>query len=134
MKIRKEKLVSARLSPDKLERFKTELLARRESLSRELEGSTDAFINDEQSYTDSVDQASADVDKSFAVKLKNRERGVLGEINEALRRIDQGIFGLCERCDDPISEARMRANPSTTLCIDCKAELESEQHRFSGKD
>jgi DnaK suppressor protein len=65
--------------------------------------------------------------------MKNRDRDVLWQIDEALKRIDEGSFGECERCDEPISEARLKANPSTTLCIDCKAELESEEHRFLGR-
>ena len=84
-------------------------------------------------YTDAIDQASADTDKSFAMQMKNRERDTLWQIDGALKRIEEGNFGECERCDEPISEARIRAFPFTTLCIDCKAELESEEQRFPGR-
>ena len=61
------------------------------------------------------------------------DRVILREVDEALRRIENGTFGECERCGDDISEPRLKANPSTTLCIGCKAELESEGQRFSSR-
>lgn len=118
------------LRKEKINKFKKELLARREELTQVLEQATSDFINDDSSYSDSVDQASADTGKSMTLQMKNRERDELKFINEALRRIEIGTFGLCEQCDEPIAEARMKANPATTLCIDCKSENESEEHRY----
>jgi DnaK suppressor protein len=67
--------------------------------------------------------------------MKNRNVATLLEMTEALRRIDRGSFGECERCGEEISEARIRASLLTTLCIDCKAELESESgHRVPGRN
>lgn len=119
------------LRREKLESVKGLLLSRREALARDLRQATQDFIEDEPFYADSVDQASADVDRTLSMNLKNRERGVLKQIDEALRRIESGDFGKCEQCEEEISEARIKAFPFTTLCIDCKAELESEQRRIS---
>lgn len=94
---------------------------------------TEDLINDEISFADSVDQASADADKTLTLQIKNRDRTLLIQLDAALRRIDEGTFGECEQCGEAISEARMKANLATTLCIDCKAELESEQSRFQGR-
>ena len=121
------------LRKEKLESFKKQLTLRRNTLAVELQQATADFINDDEFYSDAIDQASADVDKSLALQMKNRDRDVLWQIDEALRRIEAGSFGTCERCDESISEARIKVAPSTTLCIDCKAELESEQHRFPGR-
>ena len=63
----------------------------------------------------------------------SREREILFQIDAALRRIDEGSFGDCAQCGESIIEARIQAFPFTTLCIDCKAELESEEHRFLGR-
>jgi DnaK suppressor protein len=123
MALRKEKLLT----------FKRDLSARRDALARDLAQATADFINDEPGYADSIDQAAADTDKTLTLQMKNRERNVLWEIDEALRRIESGTFGECERCGESIAEARMKAFPSTTLCIDCKAELESETNRFPGR-
>ena len=121
------------LRKEKLESFRKQLVARRDVIHHGLRVATAQFINDDTVHTDSLDQASAEVDKSFAMQMKNRERETLMQIDEALRRIEAGVFGECERCEDPILEARIRAFPFTTLCIDCKAELESEEHRFPGR-
>jgi DnaK suppressor protein len=123
MSLRKEKII----------KFQKEFLSRRDRLSQTLEQATADFINDDSSYSDSADQASADTGKSITVQMKNRDREELKIINEALRRIDIGTFGLCEECDEPISEARLKVNPASTLCIDCKSELELEEHRYPKK-
>jgi len=114
------------LGKEKLEDFRKLLTSRREVLASELRESTQQLIADEVFYTDTVDQASADSEKALMMKMKDRDRQVLIQIHEALRRIDHGVYGECERCDELISEARLRAFPFATLCIDCKAEMESQ--------
>jgi len=121
------------LRQEKLEGYRTQLLARREALAEDLRQATVQLLNDESVYTDSVDQAAAETDKNLTLHMKNRDRDVLWQIDEAIRRLDDGSYGQCERCEEPISEGRIDAFPFTTLCIDCKAELESEEHRFSGR-
>lgn len=122
------------LRKEKVEGFKKQLLAQRAVLAENLRLATAELINDESVYTDSVDQAAAEVDKNFTLQLKNRERNTLWQIDEALKRLDGGCYGECERCGEAISEGRIEAFPFTTLCIDCKAELESEGHRFPGRN
>jgi DnaK suppressor protein len=119
------------LRKERLESIRKQLLSRRQALATELTRATADFIDDEPSFSDSIDQAAADTDKTLAVHIANRDRNVLSEIDVALRRLEEGSFGECESCGESISDARMKAYPSTTLCIDCKTELESEQQRFS---
>lgn len=123
----------AGLEKKKVEEFRSLLLAQRESLVIGLKQATAELIDDEMNFTDSLDQASADTDRAMTVQMKNRGRDTLLQIDGALRRIDEGSFGACEHCDESISEARIKAFPFTTLCIDCKAELESEESRFPGR-
>lgn len=120
------------LRKEKLAKLRKQLQARREEMAAALRRATAEFIKEEETFSDSVDQASADVDRSFALQMKNRERNILWQIDEALQRMDDGNFGECERCEESIAEARLKAFPFTTLCIDCKAELESE-NRVSGR-
>jgi DnaK suppressor protein len=54
---------------------------------------------------------------------------LINKITEALERIDSGTFGICEVCEEEIGEARLRARPVTTLCIDCKMEQERQEKR-----
>ncbi len=119
------------LPQEKIESFRRELFARREALASGLRQATADLISDDTVYNDSLDQASADTEKSLSVHMKNRDRDILLQIDEALKRISEGSYQFCERCEEPISEARLKAFPFTTFCIDCKAELESEEHRFT---
>ena len=121
------------LRKEKLESFRKMLSERRETMARDIRQATAEMIDDDPSYSDAIDQAAASTDRNMAVQMKNRERAILAQIDEALRRIENGVFGNCERCAESISEARIKAFPFTTLCIDCKAELESEEHRFLGR-
>lgn len=85
---------------------------------------------------DEVDQANADIEQSMRMQLKNRETVALKRINEALRRIDEGVYGECGNCGEAIELRRLQARPTTTLCIACKEEEEKANasvvlgHRF----
>jgi DnaK suppressor protein len=121
------------LRKEKIEGFRRDLFARREAMASDLRQATADFINDDTVYCDTIDQASADMDRTLAWQMKNRDRNILWQIDGALKRIESGCFGQCEHCDESISEARIKAFPFTTLCIDCKAEIESKENRFPGR-
>jgi RNA polymerase-binding protein DksA len=70
------------------------------------------------------DVATATFDREMASTLEENSTHVLGAIDAALARIDDGTFGVCQRCGQPIAEERLEALPWATLCIDCKREQE----------
>ncbi len=76
---------------------------------------------------DPNDRATREADTSRALRLRDRDRKLIGKVEEALARIDAGSFGRCETCGGRISPARLRARPVTTLCIDCKREAELQE-------
>jgi len=117
------------LKQKKLDSFKADLLVRREQITSELHSVNAEFLDDEATYSDSIDQASVETAKSLNLRIKNKGRDALWEIQDALRRIEEGSFGECERCGDDISEARMRARPSAIYCVACQAEIEVEEGR-----
>ncbi len=119
------------LRKEKLERYRRQLFAQRETLARDLRSATQAMIADDVVHADTIDQASQDVDRTLSMLMQNRERSTLQQVDDALRRIDAGIYGNCERCEEEITEARIKVFPFTTLCIECKVELESEENRYS---
>ncbi|MDR1486790.1 MAG: RNA polymerase-binding protein DksA [Deltaproteobacteria bacterium] len=86
-------------------------------------GMTDQTVN----YPDPTDRASIESDRSFILRLRERERMLLTKINEALERIENGEFGTCESCGGEISIKRLEARPVTTLCIDCKKRTEAQE-------
>jgi DnaK suppressor protein len=67
---------------------------------------------------------------AFQGRLRERERGLLAKIEEALQKIEQGVYGECESCGEEIGLKRLEARPVAELCIDCKSEQERmERHQ-----
>ncbi|MBI5562284.1 MAG: RNA polymerase-binding protein DksA [Deltaproteobacteria bacterium] len=85
----------------------------------------------EENFPDPTDRASLETDRNFLLRVKDRERKLITKISEALKRIDDGTYGVCELCGEEISEKRLIARPVTTCCIECKKE-EEEQEKGRG--
>jgi DnaK suppressor protein len=66
-------------------------------------------------------------ERNFELRIRDRERKLIGKIKEALERIDDGSFGICDECGEDISAQRLKARPVTTLCIDCKKRQEKDE-------
>lgn len=77
-----------------------------------------------ENYPDPNDRASLESDRNFELRIRDRERKLIMKMREAIKRIDDGVFGVCDICGGPISEKRLMARPVTTLCIDCKMKQE----------
>lgn len=80
-----------------------------------------------ETFPDVTDQASAEVDQNFVLRLKEREQKLLKKIDEALDRLSTNTYGICERCGQEIPYKRLKARPVTTLCIECKTQQEREE-------
>jgi len=78
-------------------------------------------------FPDPTDRATQESDRTFELRIRDRERKLINKIKEALDRIEEDTFGICEMCGEEISEARLKARPVTTLCIDCKTEQEKKE-------
>ena len=77
-----------------------------------------------------ADQGTDNFDREFALNLVSSEQDVLYEIDDALRRIEMGTYGVCEGCNKAIEKARLMALPFATMCIVCKSEAEKGKTRF----
>lgn len=73
------------------------------------------------------DQATAEVDQHFMLSLKERERNLLKQIDEALARLAANRYGICEECGEEIPLRRLQVRPMTTLCIACKTLQEEDE-------
>ncbi|CCO24975.1 RNA polymerase-binding protein DksA [Maridesulfovibrio hydrothermalis] len=83
-----------------------------------------------ETYADPADRATAESDRAFTLRLRDRERKLIKKIQKAIKRLEDGDFGICHACGDDISIARLKARPVTTLCIACKnSQEEEEQNR-----
>lgn len=106
--------------------FFRELLTRRlEELLMEAEKTKNTVKAAEESSSDPMDQASNWSERDFLLRLRDRESRLIFKIKEALERIENGTFGVCEECGEEISLKRLRARPMATLCIHCKHEQEA---------
>jgi DnaK suppressor protein len=103
----------------KLLRQKEALLSEAESALNELPGQT--------IFPDLGDQATAETDRNFMLRLRGREQRLLKKIEEAIDRIDNGAFGICDDCGNEIDIKRLDARPVTTMCIECKTLQEEEE-------
>jgi DnaK suppressor protein len=117
------------MSPDELEYFRKLLTEQLEALSQDTSKTASHMTKREMSSGDISDQAAAESDTDFLLRIRDRELKLAGKIREALGRIDEGTYGICEACGQEISMQRLRVRPVTTLCIDCKTLQEEEEHR-----
>ena len=76
---------------------------------------------------DSIDESMEEEIFSTELRLRDREKFLLGKIDEALRRLDENTIDECEDCGESIGFKRLLARPVTTYCIDCKEEREKEE-------
>ena len=114
-----------------LEKFKKILLEKKEKiLGNAVHTLADDMTLDVADLPDEMDLASSEYLQSFQFRLRGRERTFLSKIDDALRKIDTGEFGVCEQCEEKISTKRLEARPETTLCIKCKEEQEQEERQF----
>lgn len=110
-----------------LVRFKKTLLEEKQRL---LNNSKNALKNElvlsPDDLPDETDLAASELTQNIIFKLRDRERQLLSKIDQALQRMEEGTFGICEDCEEPIEPRRLEARPVSTLCIACK---EKQEHR-----
>ena len=118
------------LAKKKLEKFRKILQEEYNRLVGEARAAVEDLNQDEEThYPDPTDRASAESDRNFMLRIRDRERKLILKVKEALQRVEDGTYGECESCGALIGEKRLEARPVTTLCIDCKNEQEVEEKR-----
>ena len=117
----------AKLTKKKLEFFKKLLDERIDELLSQANETVSGMTSHKENLPDPSDRATLESDRNFTLRIRDRERKLIGKIKEALERIEQGTYGICEDCGEEISTERLKARPVTTLCIDCKKTQETEE-------
>ncbi len=79
-------------------------------------------------FADPADRATAESDRAFTLRIRDRERRLIRKIQAALQRMEDGTYGVCEECGDDIGVPRLNARPVTRLCIVCKSRQEEDEH------
>ena len=116
------------MNQEKLLYFKGLLEGQLRILIQEAEKTVTGMVQERNGdFPDPTDRASLESDRNFLLRIKDRERKLITKVKEALERIDNGTYGICESCGKPISEKRLIARPVTTECIECKTEEEQKE-------
>jgi DnaK suppressor protein len=105
------------------EYFRRKLLHWREDLLSETSETLQHLQEGGLQEPDVADRASLETDRSLELRTRDRARKLIAKIDEALKRIEDGTYGYCEKTDEPISLARLEARPIATLSIEAQ-----EQH------
>jgi DnaK suppressor protein len=92
-------------------------------------GKTVEDMDGDETFPDPTDRASMESNRNSVLRIRDRERKLIFKIQEALARLDDGEFGVCETCSEPIGIERLKARPVTTLCIECKSSQELEEKK-----
>jgi DnaK suppressor protein len=114
-----------------LKRFKEILEEKRDAVLANAKRTLNEDMTlDVDDLPDEMDLASSEYLQSFQFRLRGREKTFLKKIDYALAKIEDGTFGMCESCDEPISIKRLEARPETTLCIRCKEDQERTERSY----
>jgi DnaK suppressor protein len=115
------------MDKEKLEYFRGLLRQQLDELIVEASKTVVKMTDKEENFPDPTDRASLESDRNFLLRIRERERKLILKIKEALKRIDDGTFGICEICGGEITEERLKARPVTTQCIECKMGEEAKE-------
>jgi len=81
-----------------------------------------------EQLADPLDQVRSSTDRDMAVETLNQRARSIHDIQSALARIEDGSYGLCERCEEPIPAKRLDALPWARMCVHCQSATEAETH------
>ena len=112
------------------EEFFRELLTQRlEALLKDAGNAIGELTDERETHADAIDMASAESNRDFSLRLKDRDRRLVHKIRQALQQLDDGEYGICVACGEDIAHRRLLARPVATHCIDCKTEAEQMERR-----
>jgi DnaK suppressor protein len=115
-----------------LEHFQQLLLAWRDELIGYADGTMVRLTDMEDNSPDPSDRATFEEGRGYLLRIRDRESRLIRKINEALERIEDGSYGVCEGCGEQIAIGRLNARPVATYCIACKTRQENTE-RLTGR-
>ena len=124
---KKEKFMNAKMK----EYFRQKLLSWKKELLKESSQTLNNLQNENEAKPDITDRASEEIDRSFELRTRDRERKLINKIDAALQRIEDGSYGYCDETGDPISIKRLEARPVATLSLEAQEMHEKAEKRIS---
>lgn len=89
------------------------------------------FAISSEDLADEADLTSVELSQGVVFTLREKEQRTLAEIDNALQRIEEGTYGLCEDCEEPIAVKRLELNPTARLCVKHQEDLEKRKKMFA---
>ena len=123
----KEKFMNAKMK----EYFRQKLVNWKKDLLRESSQTLNNLQNENEAKPDITDRASEEIDRSFELRTRDRERKLINKIDAALQRIEDGSYGYCDETGDPISIKRLEARPVATLSLEAQEMHEKAEKRIN---
>ena len=123
----KEKFMNAKMK----EYFRQKLLSWTQDLLKESSQTLNNLQSENEAKPDITDRASEEIDRSFELRTRDRERKLINKIDAALQRIEDGSYGYCDETGDPISIKRLEARPVATLSLEAQEMHEKAEKRIS---
>ena len=122
----KEKFMNAKMK----EYFRQKLVSWKNDLLKESSQTLSNLQNENEAKPDITDRASEEIDRSFELRTRDRERKLINKIDAALQRIEDGSYGYCDETGDPISIKRLEARPVATLSLEAQEMHEKAEKRI----
>jgi DnaK suppressor protein len=110
-----------------LEYFRRKLLNWKEDILRESRETVNHLQKETENHPDLADRASSETDRALELRTRDRQRKLISKIDEALRRIEDGVYGYCEETGEPIGLARLQARPIATLALEAQERHERRE-------
>ena len=108
------------MNPRQREYFRKKLETWKEDILRESRETLENLQEESQNHPDMADRASSESDRALELRTRDRQRKLISKIDAALKRIEDGTYGLCEETGDPIGSARRDARPIATLSLEAQ--------------
>lgn len=108
------------MNPVMLAYFRTKLMSWRSELLVESNETLHHLQESASTESDIADRASSETNRSIELRTRDRARKLISKIDDALQRIEDGVFGYCEETHEPISLSRLEARPIATLSLEAQ--------------
>jgi len=118
------------MNPRQVEYFRLKLLNWKEEILRGSGMTLRQLQEEENRLADQTDWASAEIQRSFELRTRDRERKLLSKIDAALKRIEDGSYGYCEETQEPIGVRRLEARPIATLSLEAQERHERRERVY----
>jgi len=118
------------MNDKQLQQFREILIKKMAGLLGIAESTVTRMSEGDGTFPDPIDRAMTESSTTIELRKRDRERKLISKIQKAIQKTEDRTYGVCEICEDEITEDRLLVRPETTLCISCKEEQEKEEKQF----